>query len=186
VKPKTCKACGETFAPFKSMQKVCSLSCALEFAGMRAERQRERDQRRETAKAKARLKTRSDWQREAQIAFNGYIRARDMHKPCVSCGATPAQRYGGAVDAGHYRSTGSAPGMRFHLLNVWGQCKRCNRDLGGNAVEYRKRLVEILGESRVADLEHDSRSPQYRAEDLQRIKRIFSRRARWYLKRRAA
>lgn len=179
---KTCKVCGTEYAPYKRTQKVCSLTCALEYAGMQQERQRKREQRKALAEGRERLKTRSDWQREAQAAFNAFVRVRDEGNPCVSCGSMPGQRYGGAIDAGHYRSTGSAPGMRFHLLNVWGQCKRCNRELGGNPIEYRKHLVARLGEARVTDLEHDSRSPQYRADELKRIKRIFRRRARIYRK----
>jgi len=70
--------------------------------------------------------------------------------------------------------------MRFHLLNCHAQCKKCNRDLGGNPVEYRKTIVQMYGEDRVQELEHDDRSPQYRIQDLQRIKAIFRRRTKLY------
>lgn len=30
----------------------------------------------------------------------------------------------GGFDAGHYRSRGSAPHLRFYTLNIAGQCKR--------------------------------------------------------------
>jgi hypothetical protein len=163
------------------LQVACGLACALEH------QKRDRIEARKAADRarKQRLKTRSDWQREAQRAFNAYVRARDWGKPCVSCGASQGvTEYGGKFDCGHYRSTGAAPHMRFHTLNAKAQCVRCNRDLSGNAVEMRKGMVAWLGDERVQELEHDQRERKYSVEDLQRIKRIFNNRARWYRARR--
>ena len=36
--------------------------------------------------AKERMKTRGEWTKDAQTAFNDFIRARDSGAPCVSCG----------------------------------------------------------------------------------------------------
>ena len=91
---------------------------------------------------------------------------------------------GSGWDAGHYRSRGAAPHLRFHLLNIWRVCTRCNRELSGNIVEMRKGMVARLGEERVQALEHDQRERKYSVEDLQRIKSLFNKRARWYRARR--
>ena len=180
-KPKKCRVCRESFQPRNSLQVACGLKCALEH------QKRERIEVRKAAdKArKQKLKTRSDWQREAQRAFNAYVRARDIGRNCVSCGAVQgATAYGGKFDCGHYRSTGAAPHLRFHTLNAAAQCVRCNRDLSGNTVEMRKGMVARLGEDRVQALEHDQRERKYSVEDLRRIKSLFSKRARWYRARR--
>jgi len=180
-KPKRCRVCRQHFQPRNSLQVACGLKCALEH------QKRDRIEARKAADRarKHRLKTRGDWQREAQRAFNAYIRARDHGLACISCGRFEEDRYtGGHFDCGHYRSTGAAPHLRFHTLNAHAQCKHCNRDLSGNIVEYRKGLRCLLGEKRVQKLEHDQRERKYSVEDLQRIKRIFNRRARWYRARR--
>jgi hypothetical protein len=188
LKQKTCKVCGGRYLPWSvasNLNRFCGFECATDFAKAKRDRDRAKASRRRLKERREALKTRGDYLKEAQQAFNAFIRARDERKPCVSCGSTTEASglKGGRRDAGHYRSTGSAPHMRFHLLNCHAQCKRCNRDLSGNPVEYRKALVERYGEDRVAELEHDNRSPQYRIEDLKRIKSIFRKRARLYLHR---
>lgn len=130
---------------------------------------------------KEKLKTAADYIKEAQAAFNGYIRARDKNKPCISCGCFQGDMVrGGNFDAGHYRSRGSANHLRFHTLNCAGQCKKCNRHLSGNVVEYRKNLLLKLGEKRLIQLENDNSIVRYTIPQLRRIKALFSRRMRLY------
>lgn len=136
---------------------------------------------RESKEIKASLKTASDYTKEAQIAFNAYIRTRDKAKPCISCGCAQGDVVqGGKFDAGHYRSRGSASHLRFHLLNVWSQCVRCNRHLSGNVVEYRKGLVERIGVQRVEELEHDNAPRKFTIDYLKRVKKIFNYRRKLY------
>ena len=136
---------------------------------------------REQKAVKESLKTASDYVKEAQTAFNAYIRTRDKGKPCISCGCSPGDMVrGGTFDAGHYRSRGSAGHLRFHALNCWGQCKKCNRYLSGNVVEYRKRLLLKLGEKRLISLEDDNSIVRYTIPQLRRIKALYSRRMRLY------
>jgi hypothetical protein len=132
---------------------------------------------------KEKLKSASDWNKEAQTAVNKYIRFRDHGKPCVSCGCVSAQKRGGTMECGHYRSRGSASHLRFNLLNMWLQCARCNRYLSGNVVEYRKELINRIGVDRVELLENDNQPRKFDIEYLKRIKRIFNKRARFYEKR---
>jgi hypothetical protein len=177
-RPKNCQnaACGSTFVPQRLGQRVCSPACALATKDVHAERARKAIQDRERRELKARkekLKSRSDHLREAQQAFNAYIRERDRHQPCISCDSTTNDAgliTGSRWDAGHYRSTGSCPELRFEPLNVHKQCVRCNRDLSGNAVEYRIRLVQRIGADQVGWLEGPHEAQRYTIEELKALK----------------
>ena len=137
--------------------------------------------RKESKERKEKLKTRSEYMKEAQVAFNAYIRVRDSGKLCVSCGASEGDmKIGGTFDAGHYRSVGSAPQCRFHLLNCWKQCKQCNNFLSGNIVEYRKELLRRIGAISLEKLERFNAIRKYDIPYLQRIKSIFRRKKRLY------
>ncbi len=69
--------------------------------------------------------------------------------PCVSCGKNNEKQF----HAGHYRSVGSCPELRFEELNVWRQCATCNTYLHGNLIEYRKELIKRIGVDKVECLE---------------------------------
>jgi hypothetical protein len=128
--------------------------------------------------AKESLKTAGDYIKEAQIAVNKYIRARDSGKPCISCGNLPAQKFGGTMDAGHYRSRGAAGHLRFNTFNIHSQCVRCNRYKSGNAVDYRLELINRIGVNLVDRLEADNEPKRFTIDYLKRVKRIFNKRAR--------
>jgi hypothetical protein len=165
-KPKTCKHCGTTFHPARMMQKVCGPVCAgrLVKAEKKSEIQRTRVQREA-------MKTIPDLKKEAQVAFNSYVRLRDKSAPCISCGRPLAQAaIGGGFDAGHYRSTGSADHLRFNEDNCHGQCKNCNRYGAGRAVDYRLGLIQRIGLERVEALESDNSVHKWTAESLRAIK----------------
>lgn len=176
VKQKTCKACGERFRPSLSTQKACSVKCALAMAPANHDKARkaiDQRKRREIKVRKEKLKSRSDYMREAQAEFNTYIRLRDQHLPCISCDSLPSDHdliTGSRWDAGHYRSVGACPELRFEPLNVHRQCVKCNRNLSGNAVEYRIRLVQRIGADRVAWLEGPHQACKHTIEDLKAIK----------------
>lgn len=136
---------------------------AVELKKHKAEEKKARAERKEKLE---RLKTRSQWLKEAQIAFNAYIRVRDQSQPCISCGARDREFW----DAGHYRSVGAAPQLRFHEDNCHKQCIPCNQYRSGNAVEYRLALVARLGIERVAALESSNTPAKYSIEDAKRIK----------------
>lgn len=156
------------------LKAFCSINHLLEYSKTeRAKQYIKKAVRKETKERKEKLKTRSQWQKEAQKAFNGYIRGRDREKPCVSCGALQGVVVrGGAFDAGHYRSRGSAPHLAFHTHNCHAQCVKCNRFLGGNIVEYRKELITRIGIEKLEMLEQDNRPRHYTGEDLKRITAI--------------
>ena len=165
-----------------SLKAFCSMEHLIEFsrsaAGKKIKQSAEKKVIKET---KERLKTRSDRVREAQAAFNRYIRARDMGKPCICCGRSQGDlKHGGAVDAGHYRSRGSAPGLKFNLFNCHSQLAYCNRYLSGNVVGYRAGLIDRIGLDRVERLEQDNSPRRFDSEYLDRVKRIFTKRAKLY------
>lgn len=175
----TCKICKGKFQRRSIAHVACSTECAVEHVkNLQTKRleQKARDIRKELRERKEKLKTRSDWLKEAQTAANAYVRARDADMPCISCGrsSTSDPLTGGAWDCGHYRSTGSAPHLRFDVeRNMAKQCVRCNRHLSGNVVEYRRGLVIRIGLAEVEALEADQTSVKWSIEDLKEIKEAF-------------
>ncbi len=147
-KQKTCKACRVKFTPQRQMQCVCSPACAITLSGIKKDKAA-RLERTETAKALARIKPRAQLIKEAQVAVNAYVRARDANLPCVSCG----RHHQGQWHAGHYRSTGSRPDLRFDLANIHKQCAPCNSHLSGNLIPYRAELIRRIGQAEVDRLE---------------------------------
>lgn len=188
-RPKTCSVCKTEFTPVRSLQKVCGPVCALAHAKAKESRQRkaiEKVERREIKVRKQRLKSRGDYLREAQQAFNAFIRERDRQAgyPCISSGR-PLDWSGNQVDAGHYRSTGAAPHLRFDERNVHAQSKHDNRFLSGSAVDYRLGLIARIGLEAVESLEADQSVRNYTIHDLQQIKATYRAKLR-DLKRAAA
>lgn len=169
VKQKTCKACGSKFRPSLSTQKACSVKCALELAPVNQDKARKaiaQRERREIKVRKDRVKSRADHVRETQAVFNEWIRLRDAALPCVSCG----RHHEGQYHAGHYRTVGANPELRFEPLNVWKQCAPCNNHKSGDIVNYRIELVKRIGADGVAWLEGPHEAQRYTIEDLKAIK----------------
>lgn len=132
-------------------------------------------ERAETRRRKEAIKTLPELIKEAQHAFNAYIRARDAHQPCISCGAPPPDlsRLHAGRDAGHYRSVGSASHLRFHEDNVHAQCVHCNQWGAGRAVDYRIGLVARLDLTRVETLEHNNAPHKWTREELIAIRDTY-------------
>lgn len=190
-KAKKCKvaSCGATFVPARLGQAVCSPACAMIDAPRHQEKARKslaQVERKEIKVRKERLKSRGDHMREAQQAFNEFIRARDQAAGhlCISSGK-PLDWSGNAVDAGHYRSVGSAPHLRFDERNCHAQSKQDNRFLSGNAVDYRIGLIARIGQDAVDSLESDQSVRKYTIEDIKAIKAEYRAKTR-ELKRAAA
>ena len=163
---KTCTACKTQFEPVRMGQVACGWQCAIQHtANLKAKRERK-----ETKERKAKLKTRRDWLREAQAAFNRFIRTRDEGQPCISCG----RHHTGQIHAGHYLSTGARPELRFTEANVHAQCAPCNNHLSGNIVLYRKGLIAKIGLEAVEALEGPHEPKHYSVEDLKAIKARYT------------
>jgi hypothetical protein len=173
-----------TFTPTRSFQKWCSPDCAVVLARQAQEKQRKsiaQRNRREIKVRKEKLKSRAEHMREAQTEFNAFIRLRDAHLPCISCDSIATDEgliTGSRWDAGHYRSVGACPELRFEPFNVHRQCVRCNRNLSGNAVEYRIRLMTRIGAEKLAWLEGPHEARKYTIEDLKAIKAEYRAKTR--------
>ena len=172
-----CKVCRKEFAPLLPMQTVCSPACALSLAQSKrakAEKAEQVKQRKADKERREKLKSRRDWEREAQQAFNAWVRLRDAGRPCISCG----RHHTGQMHAGHYLSVGARPELRFEPLNVWLQCAPCNTYLSGNAVAYRQALVCEVGEDKVQWLEGPHEPRKRSIDDLRAIMDEYRRKAR--------
>ncbi len=193
ARPKKCRApgCGKPFHPTMTTQRVCSPACALAMAKdpklqKVAAKAITKQKRQDLQERREKLKTKGEHLREAQQAFNAYIRERDRLAgyACISSGK-PLDWNGNAVDAGHYRSTGAAPHLRFDENNCHAQSKHDNRYLSGNVAEYRLGLIQRISLAAVEALEADQAPRRYTIEDLQAIKALYRQKLR-DLKRAAA
>lgn len=179
---KTCKVCKSDFIPQKMGQRVCSPDCALSLAvsvrGKAVKVARVKERRADAVK-RDKLKKRGEWMAEAQASFNAFIRERDRQAghACISSGK-PLDWTGNAVDAGHYRSRGSAPHLRFDERNCHAQSKHDNRYLSGNVASYRLGLIERIGLEAVEALESDQTPRRHSIEDLREIKKTYAAKAK--------
>ena len=172
LKPSRCRICRGEYLKRSMGHKVCGPLCAEALAlavrnkterkAAAAERVKDRAQREA-------LKPRSKWLAEAQAEFNGFCRERDAALPCISCG----RYHKGSYDAGHYRSVGSMPALRFHEDNCHKQCVPCNQHKGGNVVEYRLRLIDRIGAKRLAHLEGPHPAAKYTIDEIKEIKALY-------------
>ena len=163
-KAKTCEVCERVFVPDRMGQLVCRPACAM--ARVRQAKKAERESVRARKEA---IKSKADWAREAQTAFNAWIRARDEGLPCISCG----RHHQGQWHAGHYLSTGARPELRYTESNVHRQCAPCNTHLSGNAVLYRIGLINRIGSDAVEWLEGPHPLPKWTPEELRAIRDTY-------------
>lgn len=178
-KPKTCKnpACGASFVPQRLGQAVCSPRCGLAIKEVNQEKARKslaEVGRKELRAAKERVKPKGQYMREAQAAFNAWVRERDAKLPCISCG----RHHQGKYDAGHYRTVGSNPALRFEPLNCHKQCVPCNQHKSGDIVNYRINLVLRIGAEAVTWIEGPHEPRKYTIEDLKAIKAKYRAKTR--------
>jgi hypothetical protein len=143
MKPTLCKVCGTGYQKFQTTQKVCGPVCALTLSKDTLAKKRAKQTRKMRADMKA--TDRNHQLRLAQTAFNAFIRERDKDLPCISCG----RHHAGQSHAGHYKTTAAHPELRFSEIQVWKQCAPCNNHLSGNIIEYRKGLLERIGQEKL-------------------------------------
>ena len=164
-----------------SLRAFCSYTCLTAYAKSdKGQKAVQTAKKRELKDRKEKLLTRSDYLKMAQAAFNKYVRIRDEHKPCISCGSQATEnKVGGVRDCGHYLSRGSHPEARFRfgLDNTASQCVHCNRYLSGNVANFRIDLIARWGIDRVERLESNLPSSRMDIDYLKRVKMIFSKKA---------
>ena len=180
LRRRRCKICREWFIPKQSFQNWCSPKHGFELSEQRRNKDREKalaklkkekqkKEREEKDKLKARklaVKPLSYFTKQAQTAFNAFIRERDKDEPCISCG----RFHEGQYHAGHYRTTGANPELRFDEDNCHKQCAPCNNHLSGNIENYTPRLIEKIGQERFDRLMGSHELPKWKREDYEQIR----------------
>ena len=162
ARQKKCKSCKVTFKPFLSTASVCSVGCAVTMAKANSAKTIKKN----IKERKQALKSLGQLHKEAQPEFNKYIRLRDKGQPCISC----QRHHSGQYHAGHYRSVGAFPELRYVEKNVHLQCSVCNTHRSGNGIDYRINLVKKIGLAAVEELEGPQEPKRYRREDIIAIK----------------
>lgn len=190
----------------KSIGNFHSYDCLFDYAKAKQDKQRERqlakaksdiNKAKKAARSKHRaekeaIKTLSQLKSEAQTAFNKYIRARDYFDPCRSCGKSKevieseqGWKVGGCWDAGHFKTRGAKPQLRFNVYNCHKQCKSCNAGSGKFSkkaatvdAEYRINLIKKIGIKKVTELENNNAIVRFDKDYCRRIKKIFNKRSR--------
>jgi hypothetical protein len=172
------------------MQAVCSVTCAkvagqqktVKDKAVAARAERKADKEKILA-----LKPRKWWLEKAKKALHAYIRARDEGKLCISCDTPLLKlgRIGGDYDAGHFRSVGSAKHLQFEEKNIFGQCKHCNDALGGNYLEYERRLRIREGDAYVDEIKADQAPRHLSIADFQQIEATYKAKLKQLQKERA-
>lgn len=175
-----CKVCSEWFYPsYPNVVWCCPEHGAIyaielrtkekvkaEAKRIRAQHEAERADHQRLAEKKRQVKPLSYFIKQAQQAFNEFIRYRDRHLPCISCG----RHHEGQYHAGHFRTTGANPELRFNEDNCHRQCAPCNNHLSGNLIAYRPALIAKIGQVRFDALMGPHELPKWKREDYIRIR----------------
>jgi len=169
VNSKRCKVCGKWFIPFSTTKKVCSTGCAIILMDDNRAAKERKAWRKEQKLKKEKLKTKRDHLKEAQKEFNAYIRERDKGNPCISCN----KHHPGQIHAGHYRSVGACPELRFNEDNCHAQCAPCNNHKSGDIINYRINLIDKIGDDRLSNLEGPHPMPNWSIDEIIGFKKEF-------------
>lgn len=179
-KHRNCKVCNERFKPATFYEWWCNEEHEKEYItqlALKARRERiqkdEQRRKKETQAERQSLKIRklavkplSYFAKQAQQAFNEYIRTRDARDACVSCG----RFHEGQYHAGHYLTVGANPELRFNEDNCHRQCAPCNNHLSGNIEKYTPNLIAKIGQVRFDSLLGPHEITNYRRDDYIRIR----------------
>ena len=164
-----CLNCKQKFTPTRFLQKHCSdekcIDASIQYARDKVKVKQTKDWQKEKKVLKTALKTLSDLEAEAKKSFQKYIRLRDKYLPCVSCGVNETELW----DGGHYKKAEIYSGVIFNEMNCHKQCRKCNRFLGGNELNYRTGLIQRYGEKLVNEIEqlaNDTRQFKFTREQL--------------------
>jgi hypothetical protein len=174
---KRCRQCKSLFEARKALMVVCSADCAILWSKTtNGIAHIEKATRASMKLRKDALKTNSDWLREAQTSFNKYIRARDVGQDCISCDKPDNGKH--QRHASHFIAVGESSKLRFNTYNVHTSCATCNDRHSGNLLKYRISLIKQIGVDKVEWLELGHEPVKYSTSYLQRVKKIFNKKAR--------
>lgn len=167
---KYCKRRSEEAKKF-GLSYFCDSDCAMKYSIEKSRKDKVKQDRKEFNERKKKLNDsdRSLRAKCAQAAFNAFIRERDNGKPCVSC----LRYHDGQYHAGHYRSVGAHPELRFEESNCHRQCSVCNNHKSGNIADYRIELIRRIGLDKVEWLEGPHEAKKYTCADLKEIELYY-------------
>jgi len=163
--------------------KFHTYTCAAEYGKAKADNIRDKAIKAKAKKEKAKhTKAKKELNdndkryqlKKTQELFNKYIRLRDHNNPCISCG----RQHSGQYHAGHYRTVGANPELRFDESNCHKQCAPCNNHLSGNIVNYRSRLLQLYGIDFVEAVEGFHEPKKYTLEDLKELQALYKRKTK--------
>jgi len=111
-----------------------------------------------------------------QQAMNKMIRLLDADLPCVSCGRFKPHT------AGHFKTVGANPELRFYPVNIYGQCSGCNSGMqrynkGDNATTQTKFAAEIArrrGQDALDWLNGAHPAGNYTCDELADLRKILN------------
>lgn len=169
-----CAFCKKQFTQFNSLNRVCSIFCAIELGKLKpAKVNYKRVNSEIKSEAKNKLKTQAQLRNPIKLHFQKWCRIRDEKEPCISCGTTKAK-----WDGGHYLKAEIYSGVIFDERNVNKQCSYCNQYLDGNTAAYRQGLIVKIGVKEVEALEqlaNETRTKKWTIEELQEIKNKYKK-----------
>lgn len=169
AKKKKCKVCRSEFNQYNSLISWCSTLCGFKLSQTRLKEKESKEWNTRKNKLKTTLKTIGQYEMDAKKSFQRWVRERDKDLPCISCNIYDKDQY----DGGHYFKAELFSGLIFHENNCHKQCRRCNRYLGGNEIQYRIGLINRKGVKFIEDLEYisnDKRVYKFDKKELVAIK----------------
>jgi hypothetical protein len=169
-----CKNCKQPFEPIRFLQKYCLNE---ECVRVWVESEKTKQWKKTKSKMKNDLLTIQDYIKLAQQTFNKYINLRDKKLPCISCGKPIT----GRVNASHYFNANNHWNVRFNEFNVHSSCITCNQYLSGNLIEYRKGLINKIGEEQLTLLELEAnKTRKFTIEELKEIINTYKQKIKQY------
>lgn len=178
------RSCRKRFVPDPPWLRCCCHDCGVAIAIEVTEKRkaaRAKVERAETKKKLAAMKSIPTLKAEAQLVFNQYVRLRDIAAGhgCICCGkfatASALAQPGGAYDACHFKSRGSADHLRYNENNCHLGLKVCNT---WGHVDYRGGLIQRIGLEAVEALECDQTVVKWTREMLIEIKSTYAAKVR--------
>ena len=141
MKPKKCKFCKELFTPkLSTTEVVCCYQHAIELSKIIDTKQRNQNKRLERDKLKSGLMTKGDYEKALQTKINYMVRLIDEGCRCIACNKTKEK-----FDAGHMMPTSTHPFLRFHLMNIWAEC-RYDNSYKSSKFDYVDGLIREFGQ----------------------------------------
>ena len=163
-----CKICKDKYEARYFLQKTClNPACLAEWSKL--DREIKADKKHKQKKKELKENDKSFRDKQAQAAFNAFIRGRDKDLCCISCG----RHHDGQYHAGHYRSRGAHPELRFEELNCHKQCAPCNNYLAGNITDYRINLIKKIGQKKLDWIEGPHEPKKYTCAELKEIELLY-------------